>query len=146
MAWLAPNHNLNQWWFPIIEVLWHSPESNFTLSTQATIPYDDSENHTSKIIATSSRGQWVNSSPTGQNGLHFTDNICKCIFSCGEQLYKHSMSVCLSVCLSVTLCLRSPGCNSSRIMVKLGGGTPWAKISAKFVRWRCSSLNERLMS
>ena len=53
---------------------------------------------------------------------------------------------CLSVCLSVTLCLRSPGCNSSQIMVKLGGGTPWAKISAKFVRWRCSSLNECLMS
>ena len=64
------------------------------------------------------------------------------LFSCGEQLYKHSMSV----CLSVTLCLRSPGCNSSQIMVKIGGGTPWAKISAKFVRWRCSSLNERLMS
>ena len=40
----------------------------------------------------------------------------------------------------------SSGCNSSRIVVKLGGGTPWAKISTKFVRWRCSSLNERLMS
>ena len=27
-----------------------------------------------------SRGQWVNSSPPGQNGCHFTDNILKCIF------------------------------------------------------------------
>ena len=26
------------------------------------------------------------------------------IFSCGEQLYKHSMSVCLSIRLSIPLC------------------------------------------
>ena len=27
-----------------------------------------------------SRGQWVNSSPPGQNGRHFADDIFRCIF------------------------------------------------------------------
>ena len=33
---LAPTHYLNQCWFNVSEILWHSPESNFTASAQAT--------------------------------------------------------------------------------------------------------------
>ena len=60
----APNHNLNQCWFLISEALWHSFESNFTASAQATILYTciEFQNYISKIAATSSRGQWVNGS------------------------------------------------------------------------------------
>ena len=32
----APSHHLNQCWLPVSEVLWHSPESNFT-ATAATL-------------------------------------------------------------------------------------------------------------
>ena len=37
----APSHYPNQCWLLIGEVLWHSPESNFTASTQTTIPYNE---------------------------------------------------------------------------------------------------------
>ena len=36
---IAPSHYINQCWLLISEVLWHSPENNFTLSAQATILY-----------------------------------------------------------------------------------------------------------
>ena len=38
------------------EDLWHSPESNFTVSGQVTILYNELKNYTFKIIL---RGQWV---------------------------------------------------------------------------------------
>ena len=46
-------------WLLINEVLGHSHEINFT-SAQATILYNEFEDYTFKIIATSSRGQWLN--------------------------------------------------------------------------------------
>ena len=36
---MAPSHYLNQCWLLSIEVLWHSPESNLTVSAKATILY-----------------------------------------------------------------------------------------------------------
>ena len=44
----------------ISKVLWHSPESNFTVSGQATILYNELKYHTFKIIATSFKDKWVN--------------------------------------------------------------------------------------
>ena len=62
MAWcltaLMPNHYLNQCWVLISGVLWHSPEIIFTASFQAIIPYNEFENYTVKITATSPRGWW----------------------------------------------------------------------------------------
>ena len=55
----APSHYMNQCWFLISEVLWHSPESNLTVSSQDTALYHEFENNIFKIIATSTRGQWV---------------------------------------------------------------------------------------
>ena len=52
----APSHYLIQYWLLVREVLWHSPESNFTMSDQVTILYNEFENHTFKIIATPPRG------------------------------------------------------------------------------------------
>ena len=40
----APSHHLNQCWLLISEVMWHSPESNFTASDQAIILYDEFKN------------------------------------------------------------------------------------------------------
>ena len=57
----APSHYLNQYWILISEVLWHSLKSNFAARAQGTILYNEFENHTLKIIATSTRGQWLNS-------------------------------------------------------------------------------------
>ena len=60
MAWC-----LTQCWFPINGVLWHSPESNFIGIAQ---DINEFENYTFKIIFTSIRGQWVNSSfPAGRH-------------------------------------------------------------------------------
>ena len=50
---MAPSHYLNQYWLPIIQVVWHLPESNFTLSAQAATMYGDFENLT--VTATSPR-------------------------------------------------------------------------------------------
>ena len=76
----APRHYLNQWCLLINEVLQHSAESNCTVSTQVTIVYNELENHTVNIIASSPMGQQrVNTLRPRQNG-HFTDDIFKCIF------------------------------------------------------------------
>ena len=66
MAWCltAPSHYLNQCWLITSEVLWHSPESNYTVSAQAPILYNKFENYTFKISATSPKGQWVKANET----------------------------------------------------------------------------------
>ena len=60
---MAPRHYLNQCWIIISDVMWHSPEGNFTVSTQVTtILHVEFENHYFNIITTSPRGQfgkWV---------------------------------------------------------------------------------------
>ena len=43
----------------------HFPESNFTVSAQATIVHNEFENYTFKITATPTRCQWVNKSVIG---------------------------------------------------------------------------------
>ena len=75
----APSHYLKQCQLPISEVLWHSPESNFTVSAQATILHNEFEN-IFKSIATTPRCQWVNTLRPGQHGRHFAEDIFKCIF------------------------------------------------------------------
>ena len=57
---MAPSHCLSQCWQISSGVLWHSPKSNFTVSTQATNLYNDFQNYDFKTFATSLRGQWVN--------------------------------------------------------------------------------------
>ena len=57
----APSHYLNQCWVTISENLWHSHESNFTVSGQATFRYDEFQNYRIGITATSPRRQWVKS-------------------------------------------------------------------------------------
>ena len=62
-------HWLRQWlvawwhqtitWTNVGEVLWHSPESNFSETAQATILYYAFEKFTFEITATSPRDQWV---------------------------------------------------------------------------------------
>ena len=45
----APSRYLSQYWLLIDEVIQHSPETNFTVSVQATILYNEFENYTFKI-------------------------------------------------------------------------------------------------
>ena len=56
---MAPSHYLNRCWLLISEVLWHSSESDFTVSATAIILYNEFKNYTFKITATSPWGQWV---------------------------------------------------------------------------------------
>ena len=56
----APSYYLN--WLRISEVLWHSPENNFTVNTQAAFLYYEFEYYTFKITA-SHRSQWVTNCP-----------------------------------------------------------------------------------
>ena len=56
---MAPSHYLNQCWLLINAILWQSPQSNFTRSTQAIILSNEFEYYRFKIIATSPRVQWV---------------------------------------------------------------------------------------
>ena len=44
----------NHGWFLISEVLWHSPESNFTVNIEAVILYNKFENYIFEITITSS--------------------------------------------------------------------------------------------
>ena len=58
---MAPSHYLNQCWLIIKGVLWHSPESNFTVSVQAIVLGLWGWKSYFKIIVTTLIGQWVNS-------------------------------------------------------------------------------------
>ena len=53
MAWclMAPSHYLNQCWLIISEVLWHSPERNFTENAPDIYPWYGLENHQFQITA-----------------------------------------------------------------------------------------------
>ena len=64
---MAPSHYQNQYWLIIDDILWYYFEIIFTVSTQATILYDEFKDYTFNITATSPRGQWVNSSAPGTN-------------------------------------------------------------------------------
>ena len=46
----TPNHYLNRCWLLISEVLWHLPETNFTMGVYATILHNSLEYYTFKII------------------------------------------------------------------------------------------------
>ena len=56
---MARSQHLNRRWLVISEALWHSHESNFKASAPTTFLYNEFENDTFKIIATSPKGQWV---------------------------------------------------------------------------------------
>ena len=56
---MAPSHYLTQCWLIIEDVLWHSPENNFT-SAHGLNLFNVFGDYTLKIIATYLRGQWVN--------------------------------------------------------------------------------------
>ena len=57
---MAPSHYLNQCWLLISEVLWLSPENNFTSCVPATIQHHAHDNYMFNIAATFPRRQWVN--------------------------------------------------------------------------------------
>ena len=57
---MAPSHYLNEYWFLIDVVMCHLPQSDFSVSAQATILYNKFENYIFKNTSTSPRGQWVN--------------------------------------------------------------------------------------
>ena len=56
--------SLNQRWLLVSEVLWSSPENNFTVGLQAAILYIEFENYIFKITASSPRGELVKESFT----------------------------------------------------------------------------------
>ena len=56
---MAPRKYLNQYWLIISQIMYHSHETDFTLSVHATSLYEF-QSHTFEITATFSRGQWVN--------------------------------------------------------------------------------------
>ena len=55
----APSHYMNQCWYLINEVLWHSLESSFTATATATFLFNKFENHIFNISATPPMRQWV---------------------------------------------------------------------------------------
>ena len=71
----APSHQLNQCWLLIRQVQWHSLGSNFTVSAQTSILYNEFENYSFAIIATSRRGQWVKLEELSYFSLHKYKNF-----------------------------------------------------------------------
>ena len=57
----APSHYLNQCWLLISEVLWHSPDSNFTENTSDIYLWNEFEIYWFETVVKYPRGQWVNS-------------------------------------------------------------------------------------
>ena len=55
----APSHYLDQCWLMISEVLWHSPDSNFTENTLDIYHWNDFEIYSFETVVKSHRGQWI---------------------------------------------------------------------------------------
>ena len=67
----SATHYLNQCWLFISEVLWHSPESNLTVSAQVTIPYiwklhswNDCQEPMSQYVASDENNKNINQGST----------------------------------------------------------------------------------
>ena len=56
---MASSHYQKQYWILISDVLWDSPESNFTVSAQASILHNELENYNFGITVTFPWDQWV---------------------------------------------------------------------------------------
>ena len=69
---MAPSHYLNQCWLMISEVLWHSPDSNFTENTQDIYHWNEFEIYLFETVVKSPRGQWVK--PAGAAAIIFQAN------------------------------------------------------------------------
>ena len=82
MAWCltAPSYYLDQCWLLISEFLWHSPQSNFTVSVEDAILYNEFENYVFKMTATSHRGQWVKVTSVFSLFYYCTIYIYMCIY------------------------------------------------------------------
>ena len=104
MAWCrqAPSHYLNQCWLLISEVLWHSPLSNFTVSDEATILYNEFDHYT-LLTTPSPRHQWVNagllySHPDPYTAClsisHISPALLPKWFITGHHVYSHFWSAC----------------------------------------------------
>ena len=57
---MAPSHYLNQCWFIISKVQWHSYQGNFTRDASAINHLNPFENYIFQILFKFPRGQWVN--------------------------------------------------------------------------------------
>ena len=79
----GPSHYLNQCWlFFISEILRHSHENNSVVSADATIMFNELENHTFKLTATYPSGQWVKWwQQIGESALKPTRNCRSVIYS-----------------------------------------------------------------
>ena len=71
---------LNQCWLIINEILWHSPEDNFTGNVQDIYPWYVCENYWFESTVASPRDHWVNTLRPRQNGRRFADDTFKRIF------------------------------------------------------------------
>ena len=99
-AWCLtePSHYLNQCWYLFCEVLWHSHESSFNVSAQTTILWNEFENHSFKIIATSPKVQRVTWVSGVENWHHSSAHfywhgltwIQACPVKCSLKLLIHS--------------------------------------------------------
>ena len=56
---MTPSHCLNQCWLMISEVLWHSPDSNFTENTSDIYRWTEFEIYSFETVVKSPRSQWV---------------------------------------------------------------------------------------
>ena len=94
----APSSYLNQCWFLISEVLWHSPESNFTstLAPKLLFSWWFRKLYILKIIATSPGDQWVN-----QN-IH-NNQMTYCFFISSKSGF-FALLGCIQIMLQIRCC------------------------------------------
>ena len=89
----APSHYLNQCRLMISEVLWHSPDSNFTENTQDIYHWNEFESYYFETVITSPRGQWVNSSCQGNSAKKWCDKKLLQSQNCFA-VYSHLLQIC----------------------------------------------------
>ena len=87
------SHYLNQCRLMISEVLWHSPDSNFTENTQDIYHWNEFESYHFETVITSPRGQWVKSSCQGNFAKKWCDKKLLQSQNC-LVVYSHLLQIC----------------------------------------------------
>ena len=111
---MAPSHYLDRCWLFIIEILWQSPENNFSVSAEATILYNEFKNYTFLSFHF-----WYVNIPQGEGVLHITfvivpHLICAYyddLISDLDLFYPRLVLAfgycrCLRLCVSVCVCVK----------------------------------------
>ena len=119
VTYLQPDHYMNQCWLTVNWTLRNKLLLNFDQNERLEIKENVFENVICRMLVISFRPQCFNSSPPGQNGRLFADDIFRCIYT--------NEKFCILVKISLNLVRKGPNDNNPALVQVMA----WHRIGNK---------------